>query len=91
MYNATLNTFTQQSCSFLSQRMHHHSELDMRALIRANTLLLDPVLVCSLRSFTRDINSVAIVHYVSWCMLDTVIFSCGHYGMIFPIFVREDN
>jgi hypothetical protein len=43
------------------------------------------------QTFTGDINGVAIVHHVSGCMLDTVIFSSGHKRMIIFVFEWKDN
>ncbi len=91
MYLIALNSFAQQSGGFLAQGMHHHSELDMWPLIRANALFLDPVFVCCLGCFTRSIDCVAIVDNVSGYMPHTVNFSCCHERMIMFILEWEDD
>ena len=75
----TLDSFTQHSACLLPQWMQHHSQLNMRPLIDAVTLLLYPVLVCCLWCLTRDIDGVTIPYNVWRGMLDAMIFSCGHY------------
>ncbi len=57
MYRIALNSFAQPSgISFLAQGMHHHSELDMWPLIRANALYLDPVLysLCAVSGASQE-------------------------------------
>jgi hypothetical protein len=55
-----------------------HSKLDIRPLVHANTFDLGPV--CSLGSFSREINFVAVGYYVSGGMLDAVIFLVAMNG-----------
>ena len=87
----TLYSFAQQWTGFLVQGMQHHTQLCLRPLIGADTLLFYPDLVGLFGSVTTYIDSITIACNISTSMSHTVILPRGSDWIAMSIGIWKHN